>query len=264
MTRGFVILAQNTQDVNYVRCAEVLASSIHTTMPNAKVSIITTDIVDHTLFDKVILLPYGDLAPNNSWKLINDWQVYEASPYDQTIKLEADMVIPRSIEHWWDILSINDVVVANTIRNFKGIISDCRVYRKLIDDNNLPDCYNAITYFKKAPIAKEFFDIVRNVFDNWTEYKTILKCNVDEEVTTDWAYAIACHVLGKEKTMLPNFTDMSMVHMKQYVNELSTDNWTDTLIYECLPDVIRINSYIQSYPLHYHIKSFCDKISKGQ
>jgi hypothetical protein len=218
-------------------------------MPEANVTIITTD-----------MLPHGDLAPNSNWKLINDWQVYEASPYDETIKLEADMFIPRSIEHWWDILSINDVVVSNKIRNFKGEISNIRAYRKFIDDNELPDCYNAITYFKKSDIANQFFNIVRNVFENWEEYKAILKCNPQEEVSTDWAYALACHIVGAEKTMLPNFDELSMVHMKQFVNEVPSEDWTNTLVYEILPDTIRVNTYPQVYPFHYHIKSFSDRI----
>jgi hypothetical protein len=170
------------------------------------------------------------------------------------------MFIPRSIEHWWDILSINDVVVSNKIRNFKGEISNVRVYRRFIDDNELPDCYNAITYFKKSDTAKQFFDIVRNVFENWEQYKAILKCNPQEEVSTDWAYALACHIVGVEKTMLPKFDELSMVHMKQFVNEVPSEDWTNTLVYELLPDTIRINTYPQYYPFHYHVKSFSDKI----
>jgi hypothetical protein len=249
MTKGFVIMAQDTEKVSYTRCAKALELSIKRAMPEANVTIITTD-----------MLPHGDLAPNSNWKLINDWQVYEASPYDETIKLEADMFIPRSIEHWWDILSINDVVVSNKIRNFKGEISNIRAYRKFIDDNELPDCYNAITYFKKSDIANQFFNIVRNVFENWEEYKAILKCNPQEEVSTDWAYALACHIVGAEKTMLPNFDELSMVHMKQFVNEVPSEDWTNTLVYEILPDTIRVNTYPQVYPFHYHIKSFSDRI----
>ena len=134
MTRGYVIMAQNTANVKYTHCAKVLEKSIKRVMPDANVTIITTS-----------MLPHGDLAPKGHWKLANDWQVYEASPYDETIKLEADMYIPRNIEHWWDVLSQKDVVVCNTIRNFKQEISDVRVYRRFIDDNNLPDAYNAIT-----------------------------------------------------------------------------------------------------------------------
>jgi hypothetical protein len=249
MTKGFVIMAQNTEKTDYVKCAEALELSIKRVMPDANVTIITTD-----------MLPHGDQAPDSDWKLINDWQVYEASPYDETIKLEADMFLPRSIEHWFDILSINDVTLCTKIRNYKGELSDTRVYRKFIDDNNLPDVYNAITYFKKSDTAEQFYKIVRDVFENWEEYKAILKCNPTEEATTDWVYAIASHIIGVEKTTLPNFNELSMTHMKQFVSGTSTENWTDTLVYELLPDVLRVHTYSQEYPFHYHSKSFSDKI----
>jgi hypothetical protein len=249
MTRGFVIMAQGD---DYVKCASTLKASINRVMPKANVTIVTTE-----------MLPYGDQAPNTNWKLQNDWQVYEASPYDETIKLEADMYIPRNIDHWWEVLSNQDVVVSSLIRNFKQEISDVRMYRRFIDDNNLPDAYNAITYFKKSDTAKHFFDIVRDVFENWNEYKTILKCNPQEIATTDWAYSIACHIIGIEKTMLPTFTEMSMIHMKQYINGTATENWTDTFIYECLPNQIRVQTIPQQYPFHYHVKNFCDKIAES-
>jgi hypothetical protein len=260
MTRGFVILAQNTPLVNYVKCAEALALSLKNSMPNCNISLITDNEVESDLFDNVIKFPYGDLAPNSDWKLVNDWQVYEASPYDETIKLEADLYIPKSIDYWWDVLSTRDVVISTTIRDFHQNISDVRVYRRFIDDNNLPDCYNAITYFKKSETAKTFFNIVRNVFENWDEHKTILKCNPKEEVTTDWAYAIASHIIGIEKTTMPSFKDMSMVHMKQFINSQPTENWTDTYIYEINQDVLRVHTVPQLYPFHYHIKNFSDKI----
>ena len=98
------------------------------------------------------------------------------------------------------------------------------------------------------------------MFENWDEYKAILKCNPQEEVSTDWAYALACHIIGVEKTMLPKFDELSMVHMKQFVNEIPSEDWTNTLVYELLPDTIRINTYPQYYPFHYHVKSFSDKI----
>jgi len=249
MTRGFVIMAQNTEKTDYVKCAEALELSIKRVMPDANVTIITTD-----------MLPYGDQASASDWKLINDWQVYEASPYDETIKLEADMFLPRSIEHWFDIMSINDVTLCTKIRNYKGEISKVRVYRKFIDDNNLPDIYNAITYFKKSDTAEQFFGIVRDVFENWEDYKAILKCNPTEEATTDWVYAIASHIIGVEKTTLPNFNELSMTHMKQFVSGTPTEDWTDTLVYELLPDVLRVHTYSQEYPFHYHSKSFSDKI----
>lgn len=261
MNRGFVVLAQNTDKVNYVECAEILAKSIKRVMPHADISLITNNIHNSIYFNKVIPLPYGDLAPNSDWKLVNDWQVYEASPYEYTIKLEADLFIPRTIDYWWDVLQQQDIVICTSIRSYNQQITNERFYRRFIDLNNLPDCYNALTYFKKSEIAKYFFELVKNIFENWEEYRNILQCKKDEEITTDWAYALASHIIGVEKTTMPIFTDMSMVHMKQFINKLNVEDWTDELIYEFNKDCLRINTVPQQYPFHYNIKSFKDKLN---
>lgn len=262
MNKGIVVLAQNTTKINYIRCAETLAKSIRKVMPNTDISLITNDIEYSPHFNNVIKLPHGDLAPRSKWKLINDWQVYEASPYDYTIKLEADMYLPDSIDYWWDILKHRDVVVSTTIRNYKQEVNNVRYYRQLIDNNKLPDCFNAITYFKKSTLAQNFFNLVKNIFENWDSYRDILQCKKDEEATTDWVYALACHIIGPEKTTLPEFEHMSMVHMKQMINGLLTEDWTKEMVYELLPTCLRINTVAQRYPLHYHVKSFCEELDK--
>jgi hypothetical protein len=253
MNKGFVIMAQNTNSVDYVKCAKVLSDSIKKVMPQANVTIITTD-----------MLPYGDLAVDSNWKLINDWQVYEASPYEYTIKLEADMYIPQNIDYWWDVLSKHDVVVSTVIRNFHNDISDVTYYRSFIKDNGLPDVYNALTYFKKSETAERFYKIVRHIFENWESFINILKANRDEIVTTDWVYSLACHIMGVEVTTLPHFTDFSMIHMKQFVNDLMLEDWRKELLYEFEP-ALKINTIVQRYPFHYHVKEFANtlKVSYG-
>lgn len=235
MNKGFVIMAQNSDTVDYVACAEQLKKSIIRHVPESDVTIITE----------------GEPG------FQSDWQVYNLSPYEYTIKLESDMIITSNIYYWWETLQERDIVVSTTIRNFHGEISKERAYRQFIDDNNLPDVYNGITYFKKSPLAEEFFKTVKNIFENWEEYKKILKCDKNEEASTDWVYALACHIIGVEKTTYP-FEQMSMVHMKQHINKLCTEDWTNELVYEFEP--FRINSIPQRYPFHYHIKSFSDDL----
>lgn len=256
MNKGYLIIAQNTDTTNYIKCAEVLCKSIKSHDKKAEVALLTEKKFKSKLFDYVIPFPYGDLDSKGNWKLINDWQAYEASPFDYTIKLEADLYLPKSIDYWFTVLKDRDVVISTTIRNFKQEISTVRYYRKLIDDNKLPDVYNALTYFKKSELAENFFKLVRHIFENWHEFKSILKCNQDEPASTDWVYAIACHIIGVEKTTLPIFTDMSMVHMKTNINGLMGKDWTDSLVYEVLPHTLRINTFAQRYPFHYHVKSF--------
>lgn len=262
MHKGFVVLAQNTNKVNYVECAEVLATSLKKVMPEANITLISNDVSRCNSFDNVVELPYGDLDPEGDWKLINDWQVYHASPYEYTIKLEADMYIPRSIDYYWDVLMQRDLVISTTIRNFHGNIVKDEYYRQFCIANNLPSCYNALTYFKKSETAKIFFDIVKDIFDNWESYKKILKCKVTEEVSTDWAYSIASHIMGPEQTIMPTFTDFSMTHMKQYVNDLPVEDWTKKLVYEFTDNGFKVNTFLQKYPFHYHNKEFAKVIKE--
>ncbi len=62
---------------------------------------------------------------------------------------------------------------------------------------------------------------------------------------------------------MPFFTDMSMVHMKKDINGLLTEDWTDELVYEILPECLRINTIYQKYPFHYHNKEFSDKLEQA-
>ena len=65
---------------------------------------------------------------------------------------------------------------------------------------------------------------------------------------------------GIENTTLPNFNSFSMIHMKQFINGLKTNDWTNELIYEIDKKFLRINTFTQLYPFHYHIKPFSDKL----
>lgn len=263
MNKGYIIYAQNTAKINYVNCAITLAKSLKKVMPECNVSLLTNENVSNYIFDYIIKLPYGDLDPFNDWKLINDWQVYEASPYDYTIKLEADLYIPTNIDYYWDVLTQKDVVCCTTIRDYKQNVSEIKTYRKFITDNELPNTYNAITYFKKSQCAKEFFQVVRDIFENWNNYRNILICNKDEIVTTDWAYAIASRIIGVEHTTMPEFNQFSMVHMKKFINNLFTEDWTKNLVYEILPHTLKVNTFHQRYPFHYVIKDFCHELNIG-
>jgi hypothetical protein len=244
-------MAQNTNEINYVRCAEVLRDSIYRAMPDEKVTIITSD-----------MLPYGDTAIDPTWKLSNDWQVYEASPYEYTIKLEADMYVPRRIDHWWDILRNRDLNISTTIRNHNNVISNERMYRQIFDRSNLPDTYNAITYFRKSEIARDFYYLVKDIFENWKEYKSLLDYCPDDNPTTDIVYAIAAITIGVENCTLPAFTDMSMIHMKPAIVNSITNKWYDEFVYEIYDDVLRINTIPQLFPFHYHNKEFSNIIMR--
>jgi len=232
--RGYLIPAIGDR---YVACATQLANSIRQYHPEANITILTQD-----------QLPYGDLGG-----YANDWQCFQASPYRQTIKLEADMIAAGPIDHWWTLLEQRDVVISQGCRTFYDEPGQSRHYRRIFDQNNLPDVYNAITYWRRSQTAMEFFDLVQNIFANWDQYKTLLRFP-DEEATTDVVYAMAAIIMGIEQVTLPVGLGPTIVHMKQHMIGTSTDNWTQELVWEKNP--LRIMTIAQWGLVHYHIKEW--------
>jgi hypothetical protein len=237
--QGYIIPAINTQDVDYVRCAEQLADSIRCWHPTANITIITKD-----------QLPYGDQDG-----FANDWQMFRASPYRQTIKLEADMLITSPIDHWWTMLQHRDLVISTGARDFYNNETDCRFYRQVFDVNNLPDVYNAVTYWRVSETAQYFFNLVRNIFENWSEFKTLLKYP-DDVPTTDLVYAMAAVIIGPERVTIPWATYPKIVHMKKQIVPTQQSDWTKELVWEYDQGHLRINTVAQNGAFHYHKKTW--------
>jgi len=246
--RGYLIPAIDTDTVDYLGCAIQLARSIRQWHPDANISVISVKRCDNPVFNHVIPLPYGDLGG-----FANDWQCFAASPYRQTIKLEADMVIASPVDHWWTMFEHQDLVISTGARDFYDQPADSRYYRKTFDANHLPDVYNAITYWRVSRTAQEFFQLVRNIFENWTEYKTLLKFP-DENPTTDLVYAMAAQIIGPELVTLPFASYPKIVHMKRHMIASHTPNWTQELVWENNP--LRFNTVAQWGAVHYHQKDW--------
>lgn len=235
--RGYLIPAIGDR---YVICANRLADTIRTHHPDANITVLTQD-----------MLPYGDQGG-----FANDWQMFAASPYRQTIKLEADMVCASPIDHWWNLFEHRDVVVSQGCRDFYDQPGQSRQYRKIFDNNNLPDVYNAITYWRRSQLAMEFFNLVKTIFQNWNSYKSLLKYP-DETATTDVVYAMAAIIMGPETITLPVGLGPTIVHMKQGMIPTITDDWTQELVWEHNP--FRINTVAQWGLVHYHIKEWANE-----
>lgn len=252
--RGYLIPAVNTPDTDYVDCARRLARSLKQWHPDAIVCLLTDiDQGDNSIFDLVKILPYGDIVKSSKWKLNNDWQVFEGTCFRQTIKLEADMIVASPIDHYWELFQNKDVVIAQGCRDFYDQPSQVRAYRKQFDVNNLPDVYNGIVYWRLSNTAKEFFDLVRDIFENWDSYKTLLKF-ADEMPTTDIVYAIAAIIVGPENVTLPHGSPPNMVHMKKKIIPTTLDNWKHELVWENTEPGFRLNGVAQWGFVHYHIK----------
>jgi hypothetical protein len=252
-SEGYVIVAKNLDSTDYVTCARVLAKSIRLTGDTRPITLITnsTDDVELEIFDSVEFLKSDE--SNQLGKFNDDWQVYDLSPYDKTFKIESDVIVTRNLDSWWETCQERDLVVATGTRNYLQQLATSRYYRQTLDKNYLPDVYNGITYFRKSLLSKEFFKLVKTIFNNWTDINNNLHASSPLiEPDTDTVYAIACSIFGLENTIFPTNV-IQWIHMKSKING-TVETWTDELNWELVGSDFRINTISQLYPVHYYVK----------
>jgi len=258
--RGFMTIAQNGP-VDYLRLAYVQAMSIKLTMPQSLYAIAvdqnTLELVTdkhRQVFDYVITIE-DDLAKDEQWKLGNEWQVFNLTPFKETIKLESDLLITRDIYHWWDAFRLRSMVLSVGCRDYLQNISNTRKYRKVFDDNELPDVYNGLMYFRYTQESADFFQLAEQIYRNWDYIRdnVLINCR-DPNPTTDVVYALVSKIIGVEKCTIPSLDWINFVHMKPAVNNWPNTPWHDLVVCETDLPMIRINNINQYHPLHYHEK----------
>lgn len=246
--QGYICVAVNTDTVDYVGMARRMFGSLRHWHPGARTCLITDQETTAPEFDHVRLL-----APQPN-AYANDSQAFRLTPFRETIKLEADMLIVSEIDHWWPMLRHRDVVISTGCVDWHGTVSTERHYRQTIDANQLPDVYNAITYWRLSETSQQFYQLVRDVFANWTAIKSLCKFPEDHP-TTDVVYAIAAQIIGPELVTMPFAPYPKITHMRPRIAG-TAGAWTQELVWECIHGCVRIETVPQWGAFHYHKKSW--------
>jgi hypothetical protein len=260
--QGFLTFAANTQDVDYLRLAYLQALNIKATQKIKSFAVIvdpaTYQLIEdyhRQAFDYIIETPASTTGPYGL-----EAQAFWLTPFKETIKLESDLLFTTSIDHWWTAFRLRDVVLSTGCRNYLQQLSASRRYRKLFDDNNLPDVYNGLMYFRYSKTAADFFRCATEIFNNWSAVQNALLNCRDPEPTTDVVYALAADIVGRELCTLPSVDFINFVHMKPSINEYpETASFQDMYVTEFDDGMIRINNINQYHPIHYHEKDFPTK-----
>jgi hypothetical protein len=256
---GFLTVACNTQETDYLQLAYLQALNIKHTQKNNKFAVVVdqktlVDISDahRKVFDYVIEAPKHDFGTFGTEAFL-----FELSPFKETIKVESDLLFTRSIDHWTHAFRLRDVVLSTGCRNYQQELSSVRKYRKVFDDNNLPDIYNGLMYFRFTKTAKNFFDTAKKIYSNWNTIVNELKNCRESVPSTDVVFALAARIVGEELCTLPTANFINFVHMKPAINKFNEDlTFDEVFVTEFDQGMIRINNINQYHPLHYYNKNF--------
>lgn len=267
--RGFFTFAQNSDKTDYVRMAYLLALNLRATQQT--VPYLTIGITPGTTvspeyawaFDNILEIPWNDDAADSAWKLENEWKAIHMSPYDETIKLDCDMLFFRDLSLWWDMMAQEEFYICNRVVDYRGKTITSDYYRKDFTINRLPNVYTAITYFKKTPGVYELFSLVKDIFVGWGTIRLDLLDYKHRPLmpTTDLVFALALKLMDLDGRWYAENTFPTFTHMKTQLQGWNDDgldeNWCLNVPVFFRSDLgCKIGSYEQYFPLHYHAKGF--------
>ena len=270
MSKGIVLIAQNSE-YDYVEQACALAMSIRATN-DTKVCLLTNDTVPSRyvdLFDVIKEIPWEDDSANMEWKVANRWKLYHASPYDETIVMDTDMLVLQNLDSWWNFLSNYEVFYTSKVYTYRGEVVNDTYYRKTYIANNLPNVYAGFHYFKKCDFAKDFYSWLELVMNNWQffygqyaskEYQNFLSVDTSTAIVTK---ILDCEdKITNKKVTFPSFT-----HMKPRIQGWynPSETWRSRVGAYLTDDLqLKIGNHQQQGIFHYTEKEFLDasKIQK--
>jgi hypothetical protein len=157
------------------------------------------------IFDNIIVHEKSESIPNirnyydtpyASYKAqfnnLNKHEVFELSPYDQTILFDVDYLVNNNILN----LSFNidaPVQLYKNAQTLKNTEPDHPADKQL-KDTGIPLYWSTIIYFDKSPMSKMFFDMWKHVKENYDYYQSIYRFP-EGLYRTDFAVSISMHLL---------------------------------------------------------------------
>jgi len=263
LNKGIVLLAQNNDTDNYVEQSIALAMSAKK-FNDISFTLITNDKVPAKYtkyFDNIQPISWGDMAEDKAWKIENRWKVFHQSPYKETIVMDTDMLILKNIDYMWDFYSNYDLFFTTnpvTYRN-EPIISD--YYRKMFTENNLPNIYSALYYFKRTEFTHNFFSYLEMVIKHFDQFQQDLCPNKKQDkLSLDVAIAMTIKLMGIENQVTnKNNTVSKFVHMKSFIQNWKSSRavWQNLVSSHFTNNLdLYIGNYKQTNIFHYTEKDF--------
>ena len=266
VSKGFLLFAQNTDNVDYITQAYALALSIKASQQHiTNVSLVTNDTIPKKYqhaFDQIIPIPWTtetttSLAGEHRWKL------YHITPYEETIVLDTDMLMLEDISAWWDYCANYDFKFCSRVKNYKQEVINDTYHRKAFIVNKLTNPYFALHYFKKTNVTHEFYKVLEFVCNNWQWcYDTFAPEEYQNWLSMDLAVAIAIEITGTHEQAIGNESPLEFIHMKTPIQGWLPIpvSWQDTIpfILNSHGDLV-VGNIKQSKLFHYVEKNFISK-----
>jgi len=201
MSVGAVVIAKNTNGIDYVKLARWNAKNISRHL-NVPVTLITDEPDDYPEFDNVLAAPsdsehrsrrqFADVPDLVVWRNSGRHAVYSLSPYDTTLLLDVDYVVASDVlkqvlesrpnlscyRYAYDVAGL----LPHNEMNFFGSL-------------NMPMYWATVICFTKSQYAESVFRMMEMIEVNYEMYATLYKFS-HRPYRNDYALSIALNTLN--------------------------------------------------------------------
>lgn len=200
MSNGCIIFAIDNDEFQYTKLADIAAGLVRKHL-NLPTTIITNTKPDLKYADYILI----EADQYTSRKIFNKtdyvdikWfnhtrpNVYELSPYDNTLLIDADYLVfddslKKLFETSEDFLCYRDVFDPTNQNKF--------AQSRMVSNYTIQNAWATVCYFKKSDKAETIFDMMKYVRDNYNYYHKLL-CVPESPYRNDYALALALHTLS--------------------------------------------------------------------
>ena len=237
MTRGVILFAFNSPKYNYYEMAKYTAKRIEHFL-NLPVTLVTDDdsmpAGEYQLWDKVVkITPDKDNFRDwGQWINKGRYMAYDLSPYDETLLLDVDYVVNSD-----KLLKIFDFYDDFCCHNRTEYLMLPGAPQELLSAYSYETLWATVVAFKKTDRAKQIFDTLKMVQENYDHYANIHSF-VGGVFRNDYALTLALKIVNGHSDDKNDYIPWNLIHLgkntqisKNNEDELDTsfkilfDNW---------------------------------------
>lgn len=249
MTKGCVIFAYDGA-YPYVRIATRAAELVkhHLQLP---VTLITDQAYSHSAFDQVIVQPKTDPeqlrefgGELRAWHNQTRSTVYNLTPYDQTLLIDADyFVLNNKLKSMFD----TDIDFACYGKTFE--LSQHETLETRIGATSIPMQWATVIYFARSELAEAVFDFMAYIKQHY-EFYSLLYGFKNHQFRNDYALSIALQTLTGYNIGNYNQLPGSLLTATEHINLTQAKNSTLRYSYRSGPAAV-VSAKVSDYNIHF-------------
>lgn len=266
MTQGYVTLAVDTESGIEIKQAVTLAISLKMADPSREVCLLTDKFSTvpkkyEGVFDYIVEFPYGNFDTTEDG-LINIWQLYYSTPFDQTLYIDRrSLVLSNTVQSMWDTFEHEDYVFSKSVSNFRGERISMKHSFYIHERNEIPTFYTNVFYFNKSERSMQFFKMLDVTLKDFRRvYLQQLSSNRPAYFDLNLIINLTIKMLGETTSIhghIP-YTLISLDNILTDDEDLPSD-WVEYLSHWMSNDILKINNHRQTGIVCYNSNNFLDE-----